>query len=93
MVSIHNNEIYETYPELEKEKCSETMHLIDDEGKIHKGSNAINYLIAKIPEVSKFAWLAQTGMGKKAIDFFYSMANKYREGLKNDCPTCKKKHA
>ena len=90
-VSIHDNDIYKAFPILNKEDCQEAMHLIDQDSNIHVGPDALSWLIKEIPCVSKFAWLAESEAGKKGLDFFYKMAQKYRSSLLNRCPTCKNK--
>ncbi|MBL6990929.1 MAG: DUF393 domain-containing protein [Bacteriovoracaceae bacterium] len=89
-VSIHQEEIYEVYPQLDKQLCNEELHLIVDEQTILSGSEALQWLIAKLPGVSKFAWLIESNAGKKSIDFFNEMASKYRKVLLDRCPSCKK---
>lgn len=89
-VSLHDEDIYEAYPSLNKEECAEVVHLLDHNGEIHQGSEAISYLIHHFPTVKKFAWLIETGMGKKALDYFYIVANKTREKLQKRCGTCNK---
>ena len=90
-VSIHNEEIYKTFPMLDKKLCHEAIHIIDSSKNVHIGPDALSWLINEIPAVSKFAWLAESEIGKKSIDFFYKMAQKYRSSLLNRCPTCKNK--
>ncbi len=90
MVSIHEDEIYNEFPFLSKEECHENLHIIDENGNIHIAGDAITYLTHKFPVVKNFAWLAETGMGKRAVDFFYQMANKYRQYSSKECEGCKK---
>lgn len=90
MVSIHQKEVYAVFDSLDEERCHEIMHVIDDSGAILQGSDALSYLLKFFPGVAKFAWLIESGMGKKAIDFFYQKATEYRVSLLNGCPGCKK---
>ena len=87
--SIHEKSIYEQYPELKEDECHQVMHLIDVNGTIYKGPDAITHLISEFPGVSKFSWLIESDMGKKTLDYFYSMVNKCRGHLINKCPDCK----
>lgn len=91
MVSIDDSSIYDQFPQLNPEECFDTAHYINEEGVIFQGSDIPSELVKQFPAVSKFAWLIQSGMGKKAMDFFYSMANHYRESSLNNCDDCKKK--
>lgn len=88
-ITIHNNETYQKYPELDKEECNKVIHLIDEKGVIHKGPEVIEYLLKFFPSVSKFAWLLDNEMGKKAIDFFYQKVNDIRNSDFNKCNKCK----
>lgn len=91
-ISIHDEKIYDVFPMLDRSLCHEAMHIIDLDKSIHIGPDALSWLIKEIPIVSKFSWLAESEIGKKSIDFFYKMAQKYRTSLLNRCPTCKNKH-
>lgn len=88
-VSIHDNEIYEKLPEISKDECQKELHFIDRNNNIFKGANAILELKKEFPLVEKFAWLIESGMGEKAINYFYKMANKYREMALKECHNCK----
>ena len=92
MLSLHDDHIYELYPELDKEKCLDAIHLMDENKQIFVGSDALEQLIKNFPAVSKFAWLIESEMGKKTLDIFYSLSNKYRDSLLNSCPKCKTRH-
>lgn len=91
LVSAHDDQVYKRYPFLQKEKCLQILHVIDKNEEIFTGGDAINHLITHFPGIKKFSWLAESGMGKKAIDFFYEVANKYREYRYEECSGCKKK--
>ena len=90
-VSIHDKEIFEQFPKLDKEQCDEQIHLIIEDGTILQGPEVLQSLIERFPGTSKFAWLLDNEMGKKAITYFYGMAQKYRESLLNRCDDCKKR--
>ena len=89
MISIHNPAVYDSYPELTREQCHQTVHLITEEKKIIKGSEVVEYLIHFYPGISKFAWLIENQVGKKAVDIFYEVVNRYRQSNLNDCKGCK----
>lgn len=89
-ISIHDEKVYEVFPELDKESCHQYVHYIDAEGKIYAGEDAIEHLIKLFPLVNKFAWLVESNMGKKAVNYFHTMTNNYRKILKKKCPTCTK---
>jgi len=90
-VNIYNEEIYKLYPSLDKEKCLKEMHLIISKDKIISGKESLEYMIANIPEVEKFAWLIENKMGQKAIEIFHDTANLLRRKLLNKCPSCNHK--
>jgi len=91
-ISIHDQEIYQAFPDLDPEKCKIAIHFIDQDRNIYMAGEAVTKLAHYLPGVAKFAWLAETGVGKKAVDYFYDMARKYRESLLNRCPKCKNHH-
>jgi predicted DCC family thiol-disulfide oxidoreductase YuxK len=90
LVPLQNENVFSVFPQLKKEECFETLHLIDEEGRIHKGGSAISLLIEQFPIVSNFSWLVEKDMGKKTLNFFYNVINKYRKAFKNKCPKCNK---
>lgn len=95
MVEIQNHEIYEEFPELTFEDCSETIHLINAENEILKGGDVIKFLVKEIPAVSKFAWLLEPESASKAMDVFYSKVNEVRKQIKKSkgCNNCGKRRS
>ena len=87
-VSIYNDEVYEQYSELDKDQCHEVVHLIRKDKSIISGERVIKHLIQLYPLVNKFAWLLDSNMGQKAVNYFHSMTNKMRKDLKRKCPSC-----
>ena len=88
--SIHEVSVYLDFPELDPELCLEEIHLIDVEGRIHRGGEVIEFLITIYPGVQKFAWLLDSESGKKAVNVFYKQINRMREMKKRNCFTCGK---
>lgn len=88
-VSIHGPDAFANHPELSLEKCSKEVHLVDENGKILVGEEVIEYLISSFPGVEKFAWLLESGMGQKAVEYFNTIAKLTRETLRKRCSTCK----
>lgn len=86
---LQDDSIYKHFPQLNKADCKETLHLLDEMGSVHKGGEALQFLVKLLPGVSKCAWLIESGMGQKTSDFFYKMVNHYRESLLNRCSKCK----
>ncbi len=84
-VSIHDEEIYQQFTSLDKEKCFEEIHIIESDGLIYRGAEAIKHLISIMPATSGFAWLIEKDMSKKSIDLFYKVASKYRKKLLEKC--------
>lgn len=88
-ISLHEEWIYEELPFLNKEHCEEALHLIVSPEKILIGPEAVEYLIKQFPQVKKFSWLLESAMGQKAVDYFYKMANNYRDSLRKRCHKCR----
>jgi hypothetical protein len=84
MVPITEENIYEDYPSLTFEDCSETIHLIDEQGQFHRGSEVVEFLIKKIPTVSKLSWLLDKDSSKKAMGSFYDKVNEIRKTKKQE---------
>lgn len=89
-ISVHDQRVYDLYPELNKEECLKEVHLIDQNHKILKGVEVITFLLEQFPGVEKFAWLLESNMGQKALGFFNKIIESYREELQKDCPSCNK---
>ena len=77
-------------PSLNFEDCSEEIHLVDEQGAIHKGGEVIKYLALKIPGVSKLSWLIESDSTQKAMDVFYEKVNSVRKSNqeKRNCTSC-----
>ncbi|TNF26862.1 MAG: DUF393 domain-containing protein [Deltaproteobacteria bacterium] len=88
-ISIHEAEAFSNFPELTKQQCEKEVHLVDENGNILVGEEVIEYLISKFPGVEKFAWLLESGMGQKAVEYFNTIAKLTRETLRKRCSTCK----
>jgi predicted DCC family thiol-disulfide oxidoreductase YuxK len=86
--TIYDQGIYLKYPQLSEEECAKEVHLIDTDGKVYQGSNAVEFLIKLIPAVSKFSWLLDSESSKKAMDMFYGKINDIRQMKKRKCYTC-----
>lgn len=83
------------FPHISKEEAQSTVHLLDEQGGLYRGSEVIVYLANFFPKVSSLAWLLETEAGKKATDLFYEGLNHLRILLtdkeKNPCPQCDSK--
>ncbi|MCB9095877.1 MAG: DUF393 domain-containing protein [Halobacteriovoraceae bacterium] len=77
-ISLHEDWVYEKFPDLNKEQCREELHIIDKD-QIYRGEKAIEFLISLNPKVKKHLWLLENGMSKKAIQSFYQAVNKLRK--------------
>ncbi|MFT6631638.1 MAG: putative DCC family thiol-disulfide oxidoreductase YuxK [Bacteriovoracaceae bacterium] len=86
--SIHEAAVYIDYPELSLEQCEEVIHLIDTEGKVHRGPEVLEFLIQMYPGVEKFSWLLDSESAKKAMGAFYDRLNDMRIMKKRKCYTC-----
>lgn len=93
-VSLQDSDIFNEFPEISYEQCSSQVHLIDENRKILKGPEVVEYLIKSLPGVSKLSWLLDSESGKKATQFFYQKVEELREILKEkeDCHECPHDH-
>lgn len=89
-LSIHHPQLQTLFPTLKPSDCAETIHYLDARAVLFTGPEAIAEIIKLIPAAEKFAWLIDSAMGQKAMDFFYSTANRMRDSLLNRCGACKK---
>jgi predicted DCC family thiol-disulfide oxidoreductase YuxK len=89
-ISLHDDDLYSHFSELNKEECEQEVHYITIDKTILKGAEVVEHLIKKFPLVNRFAWLIESNMGKKAINYFNNMTNRYRKTLIKKCPSCMK---
>lgn len=92
-VSARDEAIYEDFPELIRQDCLVTVHMVTIDRKILKGSEVVDYLVKTLPGVSKLAWLLDNEQGKRVTEFFYrkveelrDIVQKKNEGDCNQCP-------
>jgi len=88
MVSVHDEKIYTSFPQLNKEECLKEPHFIDENLNIFKGKEAITQIIKRFPLAEKFSWLIESDMGEKAIDLFNKVAKSFREEFTKGCKDC-----
>lgn len=79
---------YELFKELDPEACLDEVHIICEEDKVHRGPEAIEWLLKLNPKVSQWSWLLDSKMGQKAVDYFYKTTNKLRKDLIKRCLGC-----
>jgi len=91
-VSIHDKDVYGAHPQVTYEQCVMALHFIEVNGEVFKGGDAAAKLLHHLPGIETFAWLADSDMGKKAVDYFYKMADRYKKELQKPCPQCKRVH-
>lgn len=91
LVSIHEEELYQSFDFLNQDDCHDTVHLIDEQNQIHKGPEVIHYLLGIIPSCQKLAWLLDNKAGQKAVSFFYNKVNEIRKLGLIKCPNCNNK--
>ncbi len=87
--SARDPKVFEAFPELIEEDCLDTVHCMDENGKIYAGSDTVIYLSKVIPGIKKHQWLLETDAGRKAVDLFYTTVNNIRKSRLNTCPKCK----
>jgi predicted DCC family thiol-disulfide oxidoreductase YuxK len=94
-VSARDDEAYIEFPELSRQECLEKIHMITRDKKILIGSEVVDYLVARIPGVSKLGWLLDNEQGKKVKEFFYQKVEELRELSQkkdSDCNQCPRKN-
>ncbi len=87
--SLYNPDLYLEFSNLSEEECKQKIHLIDEERKVHTGGDALLFIIARLPQASRFTWLLESNMAKKTSEFFYTAVNTYREKVSKSCKSCK----
>lgn len=93
-VSAREDDVYSAFPELNRQDCLETVHMITADKKILKGPEVVDYLVETLPGVSKLAWLLDNEQGKKVKNFFYEKVEELRELSQkkdSDCNQCPRK--
>lgn len=91
-VSAREDEVYGVFPQLSKQDCLDKIHMITEERKVISGPEVVDYLIHRLPAISKLAWLLDNDQGKKVKDFFYQKVEELKElsTKKDDCNQCPK---
>ncbi|MDD0854222.1 DUF393 domain-containing protein [Halobacteriovorax sp. GB3] len=88
MISIHSEEL-KNFPMIDIEECKKQVHLLTEDNDVLVGQDVAEYLIQYIPGVSKFAWLLDTEVGKRAMTKIYRLSEKYRKAVMKTCPSCR----
>ena len=92
-VPLENEEVFIRYPQLQKAECAAKVHYLREDGVVLVGGEVITELLKHYPAIGKLAWLLETEMGKKTVDFFYQQVENVRQKMKADeesCGTCRK---
>lgn len=87
-LSLHDPKTFISYPELNKEDCEESIHLVKQTGEVLVAGDALSYLITILPGVKKFSWLLDSESGQNATKAFYRRINEMRVMRKRKCYTC-----
>lgn len=89
-VSAREDEVYQVYPELNRQACLEKVHMLLEDRSILSGPEVVDQLVKTLPGVSKLSWLLENEQGKKIKDFFYQKVEELRElsAKKDDCKQC-----
>lgn len=89
-VSAREDEVYQVYPELNRQACLEKVHMLLEDKSILSGPEVVDHLVKTLPGVSKLSWLLENEQGKKIKDFFYQKVEELRElsVKKDDCKQC-----
>ncbi len=87
--SLYNADLYREFTFLREEICKQTIHLIDEEKKVHVGGDALLFIASKLPGANRFTWLLESNMAKKTSELFYTAVNTYREKISKSCHSCK----
>jgi len=93
-VSAREDDVYLAFPELNRQECLESVHMITSDNKILKGPEVVDYLVETLPGVSKLAWLLDNEQGKKVKNYFYEKVEELREltnKKQSECEQCPRK--
>jgi len=93
-VSAREDDVYLAFPELNRQECLESVHMITSDNKILKGPEVVDYLVETLPGVSKLAWLLDSEQGKKVKNYFYEKVEELREltnKKQSECEQCPRK--
>jgi predicted DCC family thiol-disulfide oxidoreductase YuxK len=88
MISVHDEYIFNSFPQLDKNECLKEIHFLDSNLNVFKGKDAVTQIIKRFPLAETFSWLVESKMGQKAINYFNEVAKSYREHLIKDCKNC-----
>ncbi len=86
---ISDNSIYEKYQGLNYWDARKTIHLIDDEGNIHKSEQAVIKILEQLRLVSKLGPLLTTKIGIQITALAYQALNEYRLKKIKNCSECR----
>lgn len=92
-VSLSAENVFTQFPQLDPAACAARVHYLREDGAILTGGEVITELLKHYPGVSKIAWLLETDVGKKTVEFFYQQVEAARARLKaqdEDCGSCRK---
>lgn len=89
-VSAREEDVYQHFPELNRQACLEQVHLLTLDRQILRGPEVVDHLLHTLPGVSKLAWLLDNEQGRKVKDYFYQKVEELRElsQKKDDCQQC-----
>lgn len=93
-VSAREDDVYAKFPELDRQACLESVHMITADKRILKGPEVVDYLVETLPGVSKLAWLLDSDQGKKVKNYFYEKVEELREltnKKQSECEQCPRK--
>lgn len=92
-VSLDQIEVFQQFPQLDSSACAARVHYLREDGAVLTGGEVIAELLKHYPGIGKIAWLLETDVGKKTVEFFYQQVENVRQKMKADeeaCGTCKK---
>ena len=91
-VPLQDDEVFKRYSQLDPQACAAKIHYLREDGQVLVGGEVITELLKHFPAVGKLAWLLETEVGKKTVDFFYQQVENVRQKMKAEsesCPTCR----
>jgi predicted DCC family thiol-disulfide oxidoreductase YuxK len=87
-VSAREEAVYLAFPELQRQECLATVHMITAGKEILRGPEVVEYLVKVLPGVSKLAWLLDSEQGRKVSEYFYQKVEELREIVKKKEEGC-----
>ena len=86
---IQNDDIYKNYPSLNYWDCRRTIHIIDQNGQVKSGEQAVEEILNILELINKAKPIYQSSFGRIGLKLFYKYLNEYRLKKVGECKECR----